>query len=98
VPGAAVVSSLEARAQVVLAAHGEYLARARAPAPAIGRLTPGAAVAVKVGDKTHGGIVQSVGLEPVDGKAGEGALHEVTVLFQSAETLRPGLSARLDLP
>jgi RND family efflux transporter MFP subunit len=98
VPGAAVVSALEARTQVVLAAHGEYLARSRAPAPAVARLAPGAAVSVQAGGRTYAGKVVSVGLEPLDGKSGEGALHELVVLFQSAEALRPGLPVKIELP
>lgn len=98
VPGATVVSTLESRAQVVLAAHGEYLARARAPASAIARLSPGTAVSVQAGGRTYNGNIQSIGLEPKEGKLGEGAWHELAVLFQAAEPLRPGQPVRIELP
>lgn len=97
VPGSAVVSTLESRAQVVLAAQGEYLARARVPASAIAGLSLGAAVPVQAGDRSYSGKVLSIGLEPLDGKGG-GAVHELVVQFQSGELLRPGQTARLELP
>ncbi len=95
--GQSVVNALEARPLVVLAAAGEYLARARVPAETIDRLKPGQAVTVTVGGKSYAGKVQSFGLEPAGGKGGDGQ-HEVAVLFQAAEMLRPGRPAKVELP
>lgn len=98
VPGTAVVSTLESRAQLVLAAQGEYLARARVPASVIARLALGATIPVQAGSRTYSGHIQSIGLEPIEGKAGEGAWHELALLFQAAESLRPGQSVKIELP
>lgn len=98
VAGATVVSAFESRPQVVLAAHGEYLARARAPAAVLAKTVIGATVTVQTGGRGYSGKIQSVALEPIDEKSGKGNVHEVTVQFQSAEALRPGQSARIDLP
>lgn len=99
VPGTAVVSALEARPQIVLVAQGEYLVRARLPVGRLAGIAVGSRVSVQVGAGRYAGTVQSVGLEPAVGReTGENAMHDVVVHFQSADVLRPGQNARLELP
>lgn len=95
-PGQSVVSALESRPLVVIAAAGEYLARLRVPAATVDRLKPGQPLNVTVGGKTYAGRVHSLALEPAGGK-GDGP-HDMAVWFQSPEMLRPGRSAAVDLP
>lgn len=90
-PGQQVVSALEARPLVVLAAAGEYLARTRVSASALERLVPGTAATVTVAGRSYAGKVQALALEP-----GKGDEHEVAVAFSSAERLRPGQSAKVE--
>lgn len=94
--GQNVVNALEARPLVVLAAAGEYLAHLRVPAATVDRLKPGQAVSVSLGGKVYSGRVYSLALEPAGGKV-DGP-HDVTVLFQSPEMLRPGRTVTVDLP
>ena len=97
--GSTVVNALEARPLVMLAADGEYLARGRVPGATLDALKIGQAVNVVVGGKTHAGHVQSLGLEPVSGKAGSDALYDVAIAFQvPGAPLRAGLAARVELP
>ncbi len=94
--GQNVVNALEARPLVVLAAAGEYLVQLRVPAATLDRLKIGQAANVTVGGKSYAGRVHALTLEPAGGKA-DGP-HDVTVLFQSPEMLRPGRSATVELP
>lgn len=89
--GQQVVSTLESRPLVVLAAAGEYLVRSRVTGSALDRLAPGAAATVTVGGKSYVGKVDALALEP-----GKGDEHEVTVTFAAAERLRPGQSAKVE--
>lgn len=90
-PGQQVVSALEARPLAVLAAAGEYAVHARVPGSVLERLALGAAATVTVAGKSYAGKVRALALEP-----GKGDEHEVTVLFSSAERLRPGQSAKVE--
>lgn len=89
--GQNVVNALEARPLVVLAAAGEYVARTRVPGSTLERLAPGAPATVTVAGKNYAGKVHSLALEP-----GKGDEHEVAVVFNAAERLRPGQSARVE--
>jgi len=95
-PGQQVVSALESRPLVVLAAAGEYLAQLRVPAATLDRLQVGQAVNVAVGGKSYAGRIHALAIEPAGGKSDGG--HDVTVLFESAELLRPGRAATVELP
>ncbi len=94
--GQNVVNALEARPLVVLAAAGEYQVQLRVPAATLDRLKIGQAANVTVGGKSYAGRIHALALEPTGGKA-DGP-HDVTVLFQAAEMLRPGRSASVELP
>lgn len=94
-PGQSVVSALEARPLVVLAAFGEYEARARLPREALAALEIGRAVQVRVGDKRYTGRVQSLALEPASAYGGGGEGYEVRVVFNASERLAVGQNVRL---
>jgi RND family efflux transporter MFP subunit len=95
--GSSVVSTVESRPVVVLAAQGEYLAAARVPAAAVDTLTAGQGASVTVAGKAYAGRVQTVGLEPVGDKSGGEPLYPVTVAFDAPDVvLRAGQSARIE--
>jgi RND family efflux transporter MFP subunit len=95
-PGAAVAAALEARTLVVLAAQGEYLARARVPGTVLETLKVGQPASVAVGGRSYTGRVAALGLEPADGKSGE---YEVTVSFAARDArLHGGQGARIEFP
>lgn len=94
--GQSVVNALESRPLVVVAAAGEYLARLRVPSATVDRLKLGQSVNVSVGGKSYAGKIQSLGLEPAGGKSD--GQHDVAVLFQAPEMLRPGRAAVVELP
>ena len=95
-PGQQVVSKLESRPLVVLAAAGEYLARLRVPSATADRLKLGQAVNVSVGGKRYAGRIHALTIEPAGGKS-EGQ-HDLAVYFQAGEMLRPGRAAVVELP
>ncbi len=94
--GQSVVNALEARPLVVLAAAGEYLARLRVPSATVDRLKLGQAVTVSVGGKSYAGRIHALALEAAGGKSD--GQHDVAVLFQAPEMLRPGRAAVVELP
>jgi RND family efflux transporter MFP subunit len=97
--GQSVVSNLEARALIVLAADGEYLARSLVPGAVLDALRLGQAATVSVKGKSYPGLVHALKLEPTVGKGGNDALYEISVAFRTTETgLRSGLPARIELP
>lgn len=97
-PGQSIVSSLDAKPLLVLAAQGEYLARARIAGSALEKFRIGRDAKVSVAGKSFAGKVQSLALEPLAGKDGDG-MHEVAVVFQApGVVLRVGSPATLELP
>jgi len=97
--GQSVVSNLEARALIVLAAEGEYLARSLVPGASLDALKLGQAVTVSVKGKSYPGLIHALKLEPAVGKGGSDALYEISVAFRTTESLlRSGLPARIELP
>jgi RND family efflux transporter MFP subunit len=95
--GTSVVSTVESRPVVVLAAHGEYLAAARVPGAAVDTLKAGQGASVTVAGKTYTGRVQAIGLEALADKSSSEPLYLVTVAFHAPETpLRAGQSARIE--
>ncbi len=89
--GASVVSALEARPIVRLAAIGEYEARAWIAGPKAASIRPGQEAAVVVAGDRYPGRVSRVGLEP----AGDGR-YEVGVAFRTDKLLRAGASAHVE--
>ena len=94
--GQSVVNALESRPLVVVAAAGEYLARLRVPSATVDRLKLGQSVNVSVGGKSYAGRIHALALEAAGGKSD--GQHDVAVLFQAPEMLRPGRAAVVELP
>lgn len=95
--GSAVVSTVESRPVVVLAAQGEYVAATRVPGAALDTLKAGQAARVTVAGKAYAGRVQTVGPEPVADKGGGEPLYPVIVAFRAPDgPLRAGQSARVE--
>lgn len=95
--GSAVVSTVESRPVVVLAAPDEYVAAARVPGAALDTLKTGQAASVTVAGKAYAGRVQTIGLEPVADKGAAEALYPVIVAFRAPDApLRAGQSARVE--
>lgn len=93
--GAPVASALEARALIVLAARGEYLARARVPGAALETLKVGQSATVAVGGKSFSGRVAALALEP----SAKGGDYEIAVAFSSPDVrLHAGQPARVEIP
>lgn len=90
-PGQSVVNTLAAAPLVVLAAYGEFEARARVPLAALEGLRVGQAATVGVEGRRYPGRVQGVGLEPVNG-----GTYEVRVVFTADERLRAGTPAHVE--
>jgi RND family efflux transporter MFP subunit len=95
--GSSVVSTVESRPVVVLAAQGEYLATARVPAAAVDTLKAEQDARVTVAGKAYAGRVQTIGLEPVVDKSAGEPLYPVAVVFDAPDVaLRAGQSARIE--
>lgn len=95
-PGQTVVSTLEARPLVVLAAQGEYVANAWLAADALEKLKVGQSATVTVSGKRYQGRIKSIGLEPAAEQGGDGK-YAVSVLFNAPDTRLPaGQSARVE--
>lgn len=95
-PGESVISTLESRVLVVLAAGGEYEARTLVTADVINTLWVGQPASVKAAGKTYAGTVRLLGLEPAAEKGGR-AQYELRVAFSAPEPLRAGTPARIEL-
>lgn len=91
--GETVVSALQAKTLVTLAARGEYIARVRVPRGEAASLSSGLQVTVIVGKQRYAGRIKSIVPH-----AGEEATDEVRVLFPASDALRAGLPARVELP
>jgi RND family efflux transporter MFP subunit len=95
--GSVVVSTVESRPVVVLAAQGEYLATMRVSGAVVDTLKAGQGASVTVAGKTYTGRVQTVGPEPVDDKSAGEPSYQVIVAFQAPDVpLRAGQSARIE--
>ncbi len=93
-PGQTVVSTLEARPLVVLAAQGKYVAKAWVAADALEKLKVGQAATVTVSGKRYQGRIKAIGLEPA--AQGGDKKYAVSVLFNAPDTRLPaGQSARV---
>lgn len=92
--GQTVVTRLEPRTLLAMAATGRYVARAQLELDQLSRLAPGQEVSVKVGDKRHSGTIAFIGLEPA------GALYPLDVLFEvePGSVYRRGQPAIISLP
>lgn len=93
--GESVISTLESRVLVVLAADGEYEARALVPADVLDTLQVGRPANVTVAGKTYAGKVRFLGLEPAAEK-GNRPQYELRVAFSAPEPLRAGTPARVE--
>jgi RND family efflux transporter MFP subunit len=96
--GQSVVSTVEARPLVILAAAGEYAALARVAGATVDVLKVGQPATVTVAGKRYAARVKSIVLEPVAGQASSEPLYSVVVSFESADALRAGQTVRVDLP
>jgi RND family efflux transporter MFP subunit len=93
--GAPVASALEARALIVLAARGEYLARARVPGAVLEALKIGQGATVAVGGRSYAGKIASLALEP----SAKGGDYEIAVAFGAPDVrLHAGQPARVEIP
>lgn len=93
-PGEAVVSRLEARSLVALAAEGDYVALARLAPAAAEAIAPGQPASVTIGGRRYEGRVRSVAVE----SAAAEARYEVAVSFAAPSEVRIGQAARIGLP
>lgn len=93
-PGEAVVSRLEARPLVSLAADGEYVARARLAPAAGGALEPGQHASVVIDGRRYAGTVRSVAREGENADA----RYDIAVGFAAPGEVRIGQAARIALP
>ncbi len=89
-----VVSALAAAPLVVLAAYGEFEARARVPLEVLTGLEIGRPATVRVGGRRYAGRVQGLELDPRDGGGGDGR-YEVRVVFTAAERLPVGANVKV---
>ncbi|WP_096461492.1 efflux RND transporter periplasmic adaptor subunit [Sulfurifustis variabilis] len=93
-PGEAVVSRLEARPLVSLAAEGEYVARALLAPVHASAIEPGQAASVTIAGQRYEGRVRAVGIE----SATADARYEIAVGFAAPGGVRVGQAARVALP
>lgn len=91
--GETVVSALQAKTLVTLAARGEYIARAQVARDKAASLSSGGPATVIVGGQRYPGRIKSI-----IAQAGKQEADEVRVLFSAGATLRAGLPARVELP
>ncbi|GMR20130.1 MAG: hypothetical protein BMS9Abin36_0725 [Gammaproteobacteria bacterium] len=85
--GQTVVSELEARTLIELAAVGEYLARFEATADDLKQIQLGQTVSVRAEGASVNGAIASISLEPVKGAAGHAPMYAVTVQFSFDDKL-----------
>lgn len=96
--GETVIAEVTPPTLVVLAAAGEYQARARLNADQLGSIKPGQAVKVKVAGERHPGSVKAISMEPMAGGSAKGEAYELIVVFAANAALRAGQSATIELP
>jgi RND family efflux transporter MFP subunit len=98
--GQAVISNNQAIALITIADHARLHARAEVSRALIERFKPGAAHAVMVGGKRFEGKVERLGVEPLDGLAGDDALYELIIEFPAPKdwSARSGQRATLPRP
>ena len=97
-PGQTVATDLKPPILLVVAAAGEYLARARLPAERIAELKTGQVVSVQVGGEKFSAKVKNAGLEPVAPAGTNNAQYEVDVVFETPQVLRAGQRAIIEIP
>ena len=93
--GQAVAAELSPQVLVVVARAGRYRARFQVPLEALPALRPGRPARVEVGDREYAGVVREVALEPE--RTRDGPRYTVGVVFESAELLRAGTPAEVEL-
>lgn len=91
--GETVVSTLQAKTLITLAARGEYIARVRLARSEAASLRSGAPATVIVGEQRYAGRIKSVIAD-----AGQEGADDVRVLFPAREPLRAGVPVRVELP
>ncbi len=98
--GQAVISNNQATALITLADHTRLHARAEVSRAVIEKFKPGAAYPVTVGGKRFEGKVERLGVEPLDGLAGDDALYELVIEFPAPKdwSARSGQRATLPKP
>jgi multidrug resistance efflux pump len=92
--GQAVAAQLAPPVLMVIAADGEYLARARLTPERATRLQPGQALQVSAGGKTYAAQVRALSNDPAGGKEP----YLLDVVFVTTDTLHAGQGARIELP
>jgi len=97
-PGQAVASQLQPQPLIVIARAGEMVARGKASLAQVEKLKTGQNVSVEVAQKSYGGKIRTLGLEPVADKAGEKGEYLIEVVFPVQEVLRAGTPATIKLP
>jgi len=95
--GQTVVSELEAKALIELAAVGEYLASFEATADELKQMQLGQEVSVRAEGASVNGAIASISLEPVKGVAGHAPTYAVTVQFSfNDKLLRAGQTVSVE--
>ena len=97
-PGQTVAADLKPPILLVVAAAGEYIARARLPAERIAGLKAGQVVSVQVLGEKFSAKVKNAGLEPWSQAGTAAAQYEVDVVFQTPQVLRAGQRAVIEIP
>lgn len=97
-PGQTVATDLKPPILLVVAAAGEYLARARLPTERISELKTGQVVSVQVRGEKFSAKVKNAGLEPVAPAGTNNAQYEVDVVFETPQVLRAGQRAIIEMP
>ena len=97
-PGQTVATDLKPPILLVVAAAGEYIARARLPAERIAGLKAGQGVSVQVLGEKFSAKVKNAGLEPLAQTSKADAQYEVDVVFETPHMLRAGQRAIIEIP
>jgi RND family efflux transporter MFP subunit len=95
-PGLSMVTGLQSQMLLTLARSGQMIARMELPSPQIDNLKSGQTVSVTVAGTSYTGRIKTLGLEPVQTKAG--SVYPVDVIFTNKQTLRAGAPAMVKLP
>jgi RND family efflux transporter MFP subunit len=93
-PGQAIAAGLKPPVLLVIAAAGEYLAQARVSVERVSGLKVGQALSVVAGGKTYAAKIRAIAHEPAGGKEP----YVLDAVFNTADALHAGQSARIQLP
>lgn len=97
-PGQVVATDLNPPILLVVAAAGEYIARARLAAERIAELKIGQVVSVQVLGEKFSAKVKNLGLEPLAQTGSAGVQYEIEVVFEAQQVLRAGQRAIIEIP